>query len=87
MIHKSASGKRLDKTCVLFYCKAQDTDWENSCKKMSGKVLTNARMNGIISKLFREGRQALRKEVQKDFAAQKNLKKVLDKRNLMRYNK
>ena len=62
-------------------------DFQNSCQKNSKKVLTNPRMNAIIFKLFRERQRALRKEVRKNFAAQKNLKKVLDKKNFTRYNK
>ena len=61
--------------------------WEILVKKSAKNVLTNPSMNGIITKLFRKRQQALRKKFIKNFAAQKNLKKVLDKKNFARYNK
>ena len=50
-------------------------DLGNSCKKSAKKVLTNPRMNGIITKLFRKRQQALRKEVRQELRSSKNLKK------------
>ena len=50
-------------------------DLENSCKKSAKKVLTNPRMNGIITKLFRKRQRALRKEVYQELRSLKKSQK------------